>query len=112
MVLTRVAGFILEIGGTAKIQANDRKPLWRPPSTGSTQPSGHPLPAHERAAGLLVRIELLPTPERGRMARQMAGRMAVLRGGDLNRPASPRQRWSVPQHNTQWVGVHVARSTP
>ena len=42
----------------------------------------------------------------------MAGRMAVLRGGDLNRPASPRQRWSVPQHNTQWVGVHVARPTP
>src|SRR4051812_19015739 len=42
----------------------------------------------------------------------MAGRMAVLRGGDLNGPATPRQRWSVPQHNTQWVGVHVTRPTP
>ena len=42
----------------------------------------------------------------------MAGRMAVLRGGDLNGPASPRQRWSVPQHNTQRVGVQAARPTP
>src|SRR3954454_728199 len=54
MVLPRVAGFILEIGATAAIQANDRAPRWRPPSTGSRPPSGHPLPAHERAAGLLV----------------------------------------------------------
>ena len=38
---------------------------------------------------------------RGRVDARMAGRMAVLRGGDLNGPASPRQRWSVPQHNTQ-----------
>src|SRR3954465_3095028 len=30
--------------------------------------------------------------------------MAVLRGGALNGPASPRQRWSGLQHNTQRVG--------
>src|SRR3954447_16381508 len=82
MVLTRVAGFILEIGDTAPIPANDREPLWRPPSTGSRPRSGHPLPAHERAAGLLVRIELLPTPERGRMARQNAPDMVRMGSPD------------------------------
>src|SRR3954453_12803554 len=75
MVLTRGAGFILEIGDTAMIQANDREPLWRPPSTGSRPPSGHPLPAHERAARLPVRISLLPTPECCRMALQNAPTM-------------------------------------
>ena len=43
---------------------------------------------------LLLRVQ-------GRVDARMAGRMAVLRGGDLNGPASPRQRWSGPQHNTQ-----------
>src|SRR4051812_24951219 len=55
-VFIRVAGFILEIGDTATIQAKDREPLWKPRSAGSRQPSGHPLPAHERAAWLLVGI--------------------------------------------------------
>src|SRR3954454_5008619 len=69
MVLPRVAGFILEIGDTATIPANDRAPRWKPPSTASRPPSGHPLPAHERAARLLARMSLLPTPERCWMAR-------------------------------------------
>src|SRR3954453_11524486 len=56
MVLPRVAGFILEIGATAPIPANDHAPRWKPPSTGSRPPSGHPPPAHERAARPLVRI--------------------------------------------------------
>src|SRR3954471_2502070 len=60
------------------IQASDRAPRWKPPSTGSRQHSGHPLPAHERAARLLVRIELLPTPERGRMALQNAPNMVQM----------------------------------
>src|SRR5829696_9885943 len=84
----------------ATIQANDREPRWKPPSTGSRPPSGHPLPAHERAAGLLVRIELLPTPERCRMPLQNApnmvrmgspeGRTGLwLRGGGKSVPRSP-----------------------
>ena len=54
---------------------------------------------------LLLRVQ-------GRVDARMAGRMAVLRGGDLNEPAAPRQRWSVPQHNTQQVGAQAARPTP
>ena len=84
----------------ATIPANDREPLWKLPSTGSRPPSGHPLPAHERAARLLVRIELLPTPERCRMALQNApnvvrmgspeGRTGLrLRGGGKSVPRSP-----------------------
>src|SRR3954452_19259294 len=84
----------------AMIQARDREPLWKPPSTGSRPPSGHPPPAHERAARLLVRLELLPTPERGRMALQNAptmvrmespdGRTGLwLRGGGKSVPRSP-----------------------
>src|SRR3954452_22778496 len=60
MVLPRVAGFILEIGATAAIPANDHAPRWRPPSTGSRPPSGHPPPAHERAARLRVGISSCP----------------------------------------------------
>src|SRR6185295_11387725 len=54
----------------------------RLPSTGSRPPSGHPLPALERAARLLARIELLPTPERGRMARQNAPNMVRMGSPD------------------------------
>src|SRR5215208_2400368 len=43
---------------------------------------------------LLLRVQ-------SRVDARMAGRMAVLRGGDLNGPAIPHQRWSGPQHNTQ-----------
>ena|SRR5690242_4275598 len=82
MVFTRVAGFILEIGDTAPIPANDRVPRWKPPSTGSRPPSEHPLPAHERAAQLLVMIELLSTPERYRMARQNAPNMVRMGSPD------------------------------
>ena len=45
-------------------------------------------------ARLLLRMQ-------GRVDARMAGRMAVLRGGDLNEPANPRQRWSGPQNNAQ-----------
>ena len=68
-----------------------REPAPEKPAAPLQQPSSSMSAVTEH---LLLRVQ-------GRVDARMAGRMAVLRGGDLNGPATPRQRWSVPQHNTQ-----------